>query len=76
MILTKADGRTEIDLTASAVSSEPAVPSLPEPVCPQGIPTANADLGCEEPPAPGTSTMDEGLTRLGEAFADPQGGDA
>ena len=76
VILTKADGRTEIDLTASAASSEPAVPSLPEPVCPQGIPTANADLGCEEPPAPGTSTMDEGLTRLGEAFADPQGGDA
>jgi transposase InsO family protein len=76
VILTNADGRTEIDLTPPAGSGDAPVSSLPEPVCPQGIPTANADLGCEEPPAPGASTLDEGLTRLGEAFADPQGGEA
>lgn len=76
VILTKPDGRTEIDLTPSPASGEPLVSSLPEPVCPQGVPSANADLGCEEPPAPGASPLDAGLIRLGEALADPQGGDA
>jgi hypothetical protein len=76
VILTKADGRTEIDLTPSPESSEPMVSSLPEPVCPQGVPAANADLGYEEPPAPGASPLDAGLIRLGEALADPRGGDA
>jgi len=76
VILTKPDGRTEIELTSSAAPREPAVSSLRQPVCPQGVPSANADLGCEEPPAPGASTLDEGLARLGDAFADPQGGDA
>jgi transposase InsO family protein len=75
VILTKPDGRTEIDLTPPVASGESPVSSLPEPVCPQGVPAANADLGCEEPPAPGASPLDAGLTRLGEALADSQGGD-
>src|SRR5262245_11276958 len=76
VILTKADGRTEIDLTPPTASSDQALSPLPEPVCPQGVPTANADLGCEEPPAPGASPLDEGMTRLGEAFGSAEGGDA
>jgi hypothetical protein len=68
VILTKADGRTEIDLTPLAAPTDNALSQLPEPVCPQGMPTANADLGCEEPPAPGASPWDEGLAQLEEAF--------
>jgi transposase InsO family protein len=75
VILTKPDGRTEIDLAPPAAASAQAL-SLPEPVCPQGVPTANSDLGCEAPPAPGTSPLDEGLARWGEALGDGQGGDA
>jgi transposase InsO family protein len=76
VILTRGEGRQEIDLVPPAASGDAAPSSLPEPVCPQGVPTANADLGCEEPPAPGASALDEGLTRLGEAFGDAEGGDA
>jgi len=76
VILTKADGRTEIDLLSPAVSADAVAAALPEPVCPQGVPTANTALGCEEPPAPGASAWDEGLARLQEALADPQGGGA
>src|SRR6266852_6378054 len=53
VILTKADGRTEIDLLPPPDGSDNALSQLPEPVCPQGVPTANADVGFEEPPAPG-----------------------
>ena len=76
VILTRGDGRQEIDLVAPAAAAEAAPPALPEPVCPQGVPTANADLGFEEPPAPGASPLDEGLTRLGEAFEGAEGGGA
>ena len=76
VILTNADGRTEIDLLPPAASSDNALSQLPEPVCPQGVPTAYTELGSERPPAPGTSPLDEGPARLDEAFADPQGGDA
>ena len=76
VILTKADGRTEIDLLPPAAASDNALSQLPEPVCPQGVPTAYLELGGEQPPAPGTSPLDEGLAQLDEAFADPQGGDA
>jgi transposase InsO family protein len=76
VILTRGDGRQEIDLVPPAAAADAAAPSLPEPVCPQGVPAANAELGCEEPPAPGASALDQGLEQLGEAFADPQGGDA
>ncbi len=75
VILTRADGRTEIDLAPPAAASAPAL-SLPEPVCPQGVPTANSELGCEEPPAPGASALDEGLARLDQTWANGQGGDA
>ena len=76
VILTRGDGRQEIDLVPPPAAADAAPSSLPEPVCPQGVPTENAELGCEEPPAPGTSPLDAGLARLGEAFADPQGGEA
>jgi len=76
VILTNADGRTEIDLLPPAVSRDPASSPVPEPVCPQGVPQANAELGCEEPPAPGASVLDEGLAPRGEALADGPGGEA
>jgi hypothetical protein len=76
VILTRGEGRQEIDLVPPAASGGAVRSALPEPVCPQGVPTANADLGCEEPPAPGVSALDEGLARLGEAFGDAEGGDA
>jgi hypothetical protein len=75
VILTRGDGRQEIDLVSPAAGAEAAAAALPEPVCPQGVPTANAELGCEEPPGPGASPLDAGLARLGEAFAGPPGGD-
>jgi hypothetical protein len=76
VILTKADGRTEIDLLPPAVSSDNALSQLPEPVCPQGVPTVNSDLGDEEPPPPGASPLDEGLARLRETMEGAEGGDA
>ena len=72
VILTRGEGRQEIDLVPPA----DAATVLPEPVCPQGVPAANAELGCEEPLAPGASPLDAGLARLGDAVADSQGGDA
>ena len=44
VILTKADGRTEIDLVPPAASRDHAS-SLPEPVCPQRVPTGEL-LSC------------------------------
>jgi transposase InsO family protein len=76
VILTRGEGRQEIDLVAPAASGDAAPSSLPEPVCPQGVPTTNADPGCEQPLEPGVSALDEGLARLGEAFGDAEGGDA
>jgi transposase InsO family protein len=75
VILTKADGRTEIDLLPSPDGSDNALSHLPEPVCPQGVPTANADLGCEEPPAPGASPLDADLPALRAALAPLEGGE-
>jgi transposase InsO family protein len=75
MILTNADGRTEIDLLPPAAApSEGAAAAMPSPVCPQGVAEAFADEGLEEPPAPGESPLDEGLSRLREEFGDPEGG--
>jgi transposase InsO family protein len=79
MILTNADGRQEIDLLPpQPAPSEPgaSVGTLPEPVCPQGIATAFADEGFEEPPAPGASPLDEGLAQLHEEFGPAEGGEA
>jgi hypothetical protein len=76
VILTKADGRTEIDLLPPAAPGDKALSQPPGPVCPQGMPTADTNLGCEEPAAPGASPLDAGLTRLAEAFGSAEGGDA
>jgi transposase InsO family protein len=74
VILTRADGRQEIDLTpAPASGSEKSVSSLPEPICPQGTVTS-AGAGFEEPPEPGASPLDEGRQRLREELLAPEGG--
>lgn len=64
MIMTKEGGeRQEVEL----VSPGPALPEMPEPVCPRADgPEAVADAGNEEPPPPGVSPLDEGLKRLEE----------
>jgi transposase InsO family protein len=67
MILTGADGRREIDLVPPAAPSPGEV--LPEPVCPMGQVSSMAGEGFEEPPAPGTSPLDQGLAHLHAAFA-------
>jgi hypothetical protein len=61
VILTRGDGRQEIDLlpppapvTDNAVSPSGGAVS---PVCPQGVVAVTGD-GFEEPPAPGTSPLD------------------
>src|SRR5262249_32600859 len=55
VILTRGDGRQEIDLVPpAAVPGDSRVSPLPEPVCPQGV-VSPAGPGQEEPPAPGTS---------------------
>jgi transposase InsO family protein len=74
VILTRGDGRQEIDLVPPATPADQASLCLPEPVCPQGVPSAHGDLGGEEPPAPGTSALDDGLARLGEALEGTPGG--
>ncbi len=75
VILTSADGRKEIDLLPPQPSSDKVMSQLPEPVCPQGIATTNAEAGFEEPPAPGASPLDEALPQLREAL-DAPGGEA
>jgi transposase InsO family protein len=75
VILTRGDGRQEIDLVPPAASTDAAPAALPEPVCPQGVPTANADLGCEDPPAPGASALDADLPALRAALEPPAGGE-
>jgi hypothetical protein len=60
MILTGQAGRQEIDLLPP-----PAPPAaVPDPLCPQGQVSGLADDGFEEPPAPGSSPLDDGLKRL------------
>ncbi len=73
VILTRGEQRQEIDLVPPPAA---AATALPDPVCPQGVPTAGADLGHEEPPAPGTSPLDADLPALRAALEPPQGGEA
>jgi transposase InsO family protein len=80
VILTGAAGsRREIDLAAPAPPAESAAtppaggPGLPEPVCPQGVVPANPS-DYLDPPAPGTSALDDGLRRAGEALGPQEGG--
>jgi len=49
--------------------------TLAEPVCPQGIVTSALSEGQEEPQAPGTSPVDEGLAELGREPRAEQGGE-
>jgi hypothetical protein len=71
VILTNPEGRLEIDLVPPAAAQAPA---LPEPVCPHAVVATEGD-GFEEPPAPGTSPLDEGLARLdGAGNARGEGG--
>jgi transposase InsO family protein len=79
VILTKESGqREEIDL-APSTPQKAAVPAqaaeLPKPVCPQGqVTSAPNELGMEEPQAPGTTVLDEGLRKVAAA-ADQKGGE-
>ncbi len=88
VILTGPEGtRQEIDLAAPAAPLAPAEngvggegnvsdigTSLPEPLCPSAqVSSAVGDLDADEP-APGTSPLDDGLRRIAEAFAPPEGG--
>ena len=69
VILTNPDGRQEIDLLPRPAEA----PTLPVPVCPHGVVATDGD-GFEEPPAPGTSPLDEGLARLGDGAPAGEGG--
>ena len=64
VILTSGDGRQEIDLLPPRPATETS-PTLPVPVCPNGVVSTTGD-GFEEPPAPGESNLDEGLDHLSE----------
>jgi hypothetical protein len=76
VILTRGDGRQEIDLVPPAATApQRPGPSLPEPICPQGVVSATGP-GMEGPPAPGASPLDEDLSRLRQALETPEGGDA
>jgi Integrase core domain len=62
VILTRPDGRQEIDL----LPPQSPGAGLPEPVCPQALIAAGGE-GFEEPPGPGESALDEELPRSGDA---------
>jgi hypothetical protein len=78
MSLTRAEGaRQEIDLVPPAAAPPRPAAVLPVPVCPVGAVTGLGTAAVQaEPPAPGTSPLDEGLRRLRAEFADQDGGDA
>jgi transposase InsO family protein len=69
VILTRGDGRQEIDLLPPPVAGD-ATPvagdATMSPVCPQGVVSATGD-GFEEPPAPGTSPLDDAFGPEGGA---------
>jgi transposase InsO family protein len=71
VILTRPDGRQEIDLLPPPPPADAA--GLPEPVCPHGVVSASGE-GFEEPPGPGESPLDEGLGRIAGEATPPQGG--
>jgi hypothetical protein len=74
VILTRSDGRQEIDLMPPASASGTSASPLPEPVCPQGVVSA-VGAGFEEPPAPGTSPLDAAMPGLKDEFLTPEGGE-
>lgn len=72
VILTRSEGeRQEIDLVPPTPEPEAAKADLPTPVCPMGeIVGLGTEEASAEPPAPGTSALDEGWP------IDADGGDA
>jgi transposase InsO family protein len=77
MILTRAAGaRQEIDLVAPAVPAASAGSAeLPLPVCPAGVVTGLGTAEClAEPPAPGTSPLDELVPPTRDAARSEEGG--
>jgi Integrase core domain len=75
VILTRVDGRQEIDLVPPSATSDSGVSPLPPPLCPQGIVSAEG-VGFEEPPGPGESPLDAGLQRMQDEGLTPEGGEA
>lgn len=67
--------RQEVELTAP-LPSQPAAAELPEPICPAGVVSGWGDEGQEEPPAPGTSPLDDGLEQWRRSLGGAEGGDA
>jgi transposase InsO family protein len=65
VILTRGDGRQEIDLLPPPSPAEVVSAVLPTPVCPQAVIAAGGD-GFEEPPVPGESHLDDDLPRPGD----------
>lgn len=66
VILTRGDGRQEIDLLPPQSPAEAVGAVLPTPVCPQAVIATTGD-GFEEPPGPGGSHLDDELPRPGDA---------
>jgi Integrase core domain len=60
VILTRGDGRQEIDLLPPQSPADAVAAVLPTPVCPQAVIATTGD-GFEEPPAPGQSHLDDEL---------------
>jgi hypothetical protein len=65
--------RKEVDLQkeVNLTPPQPAPVPMPDPVCAQGI--VSADLADEAEPPPGVSPLDEGLQQLAEEFQSPDG---
>jgi transposase InsO family protein len=77
MILTRAAGaRQEIDLVAPAApAASTGAVELPQPVCPAGVVVGLGTAECAaEPPAPGTSPLDEFVPPKSEAAPPEEGG--
>jgi len=73
VILTSADGRKEVDLLPPATVAAADAATLPPPVCPQGVVSANGE-GFEDPPLPGESPLDADLTQLSDELSPPPEG--
>jgi transposase InsO family protein len=70
--------RREIDLvpeppTEADESLTTSLGELPQPVCPQGV-VSGSSSDFQEPPPPGTSPLDEGLSEVTESLKFPHGG--
>jgi len=65
VILTRGDGRQEIDLLPPRPAPEVTPPALPVPVCPNGVASTTGDR-FKAPPAPGGSNLDDWFHHLSE----------